>query len=409
MSPPPTSPPFEPKPANCKVSEHSEKGTAEYKIWFIKIGENSGLVKTLYSDGTVTYTVTDGVEVGGTVGASGAKINIGKLERGEKVDFGAGVKFDYGSTWTFKDQVEADAMQGQLEDYLQQEKQLAKGNPGMALWYMIKGYTDPPKPPNQTVGTIEVKVDANAKVGLSLPWDTDPKAESGIPNVELADFGAKFGLSGKWTTINDSLAGTTTYTTAGEVSGQYTGTLGPLASELKGVLGTSMAITRDKDNNITKVALVSTTEGKGTLTAGAGQTKLGGKATDADAESRVAVTTTSLDVSTPQQRALVDGWLQSLHDNPLNYVSPTTLYPDTLTPGNEFQNLMYTNATVSNVVYDKVTDKVGFAAEVKAGVALGIDFSLETSDSRAAAASYLNAPSGNQTRTPVDFPECIAR
>ena len=98
MSPPPTSPPFEPKPAKGKVSEHSEKGTAEYKIWFIKIGENSGLVKTLYSDGTVTYTVTDGVEVGGTGGAPGAKINIGKLERGEKVDFGGGVKFDYGRT-----------------------------------------------------------------------------------------------------------------------------------------------------------------------------------------------------------------------------------------------------------------------------------------------------------------------
>src|SRR5829696_4039759 len=48
-----------------------------------------------------------------------------------------------------------------------------------------------------------------------------------------------------------------------------------------------------------------------------------------------------------------------------------------------FQNLMYTNATVSNVQYSNVSDKQGFAAEVKIGVAFGVDFSLETTDSRA--------------------------
>jgi len=69
---------------------------------------------------------------------------------------------------------------------------------------------------------------------------------------------------------------------------------------------------------------------------------------------------------------------------------------------------MYTNATVSNVQYDNVCDKTGFAAEVKLGVAFGIDLSLETTDSRAVDATYLDVPGSNGTRAPVDFPECEA-
>jgi hypothetical protein len=39
-----------------------------------------------------------------------------------------------------------------------------------------------------------------------------------------------------------------------------------------------------------------------------------------------------------------------------------------------------------------VTDKTGFAAEIKLGVAFGIDLSLETTDSRAGDATYLDVP-----------------
>ena len=300
-------------------------------------------------------------------------------------------------------------MYEQLQDYLAQEEALERGNPGTYLYYMISGFTDPPKPPNQQVSSLEVKLDAEAKVGLSLPFDPDPDAQSGVPNLKLAEVGAKFGLSGKWTLIRDTEAGTTTYTTAGEVSGQYNGTIGPYGGELKGVLGTSMAITRDEDNQITKVALVTTAEGKATGSGSVGQGDLGGKVTDSDSASLVSVTTTSLDVTTPEQRALVDAWLRAQQEDPLGFVSPSTLYPDRLSPDDPFQNLLYTNATVSNVAYDKVTDKTGFAAEVKLGVALGVDFSLETSESGAVDASYLDVPGAAGDRTPVDFPECLSR
>ena len=87
------------------------------KIAFLEFGENAGFVETTYSDGTVTYTATDGASVGVTTGVGG-KLELGELEAGAKVDFGAGFQVDYGSTWVFKDADEAKAMRpaGQVPD-----------------------------------------------------------------------------------------------------------------------------------------------------------------------------------------------------------------------------------------------------------------------------------------------------
>jgi hypothetical protein len=401
---PPTDPSFDPKPTRCKVTEHGEKVNSEIKIAFIKIGENAGFIETTYSDGTVTYTATDGASVGVT-GGFGTKLDIGKLERGAKVDFGAGVTFDYGSTWTFANAEEAAAMRRQLDEYLL-EQEIMKHDPYYAIKFLWSDPKEPPKPPSQSVTTIETTFDAEGKLGLSLPFDTDPNADSGIPNLQLSDFGLKFGTSGKWTQIRDNVTGNTTYTTGGEVFGQTTGNVGPFGGELKGILGSSIAITRDKDNNIVRVTLVTTREGKATSSVNVGQGDLGGRASDSDSASSLTVTTASLDVKTPEQRALVNQWLAAQQADPNGYVSPETFFPDRLVPGDEFQNLMYTNATVSNVQYDNVSDKTGFAAEVKLGVAFGIDLSLETTDSRAVDATYLDVPGTNGTRAPVDFPEC---
>ncbi|SEP70175.1 hypothetical protein [Microlunatus flavus] len=404
----PTQPPFDPKPAKCKVGEHGEKVNSEIKIAFVKLGENAGFVETTYSDGTVTYTATDGASIGLT-GGFGGKLDIGKVERGAKVDFGGDFKVDYGSTWVFKNADEAAKMRKQLDDYLA-EQEIIKHDPMYAIKFLWSDPKEPPKPPQQTVSTIEVAGSVEGKVGLSLPWKQDPGSTSGVPNLALADFGLKFGGSEKWTQITDNVAGTKTYTTTGEGYGQVNGTVGPYAGELKGVLGSSMSVTRDKDNQVTKITLTTTREGKATSTVNFGQKDLGGKGSDADSASHVTVSTASLDVSTPEQRALADAWLAEQASDPDAYVSPETFYPDKLVDSDPFQNLMYTNATVSNVQYDNVSDKQGFAAEVKVGIALGVDFSLETSDSKAVDATYLGAPAeGGTTRAPVDFPECLAK
>ena len=102
QEPPTEQPPFDPKPTKCKITERAEKVNSEIKIAFIKFGENAGFIQATYSDGTVTYTATNGASLGLT-GGVGGKMDIGELERGAKVDFGGGFKVDYGSTWVFKD------------------------------------------------------------------------------------------------------------------------------------------------------------------------------------------------------------------------------------------------------------------------------------------------------------------
>ena len=405
---PPTDPGFDPKPKKCKISERSEQVSSEVKIAFIKIGENAGFIETTYSDGTVTYTATNGASLGVT-GGVGGKLDIGELERGAQVDFGGGFKVDYGSTWVFADADEAAAMREQLDDYLMEQYLLThdRSGGGYALGQLVTGgFTDPPKPPSQSVSTFTVEGDVSGKVGLSLPFDSGD-ADSGVPNLKLAEAGVKFGGSQKWTQITDNETGNTTWTTTGEVFGQAGAAGGPMAGELKGVLGSSMAITRNADGEIIRVALVTTREGKATGTVSSGQPDLGGNVSDSDSVNRVTVTTTSLDVTTDDQRTLVQQWLAA-QESGEGGVSPQTYLPDRLVDGDPFQNLMYTNATVSNVQYAGVTDKSGFAAEVKIGVAFGVDFSLETTDSNAEAATSLGVPGTDGIRPPVDFPECVA-
>ena len=412
QQPPTEQPPFEPKPTKCKISERSEKVNSEVKIAFIKFGENAGFVQVTYSDGTVTYTATNGASLGVT-GGVGGKMDIGELERGAKVDFGGGFKVDYGSTWVFKDQAEADSMKDQLDEYLMQQEMLKHdtyGGYAIGQW-LTGGFVDPPKPPSQNVSSFTVEGDVSGKVGLSLPFDPADKnlpddQKSGVPNLKLAEAGIKFGGSQKWTQINDLETGNTTWTTAGEAFIQGNAALGPLAGELKGVQGSSMAITRNDQGEIIKVALVTTREGKATGSVNSGQADLGGNASQSGSASNLTVTTASLDVKTAAQRDLVNQWLAAQASGE-GAVSPETYRPDRLVDGDPFQNLMYTNATVSNVEYANVTDKAGFALEVKVGVAFGVDFSLETTDSKAEDATYLGIPGSDGVRPPVDFPECV--
>ncbi len=151
QQPPTEQPPFDPKPTKCKISERSEKVNSEVKIAFIKFGENAGFVQATYSDGTVTYTATNGASLGLT-GGVGGKMDIGELERGAKVDFGGGFKVDYGSTWVFKDQAEADSMKDQLDEYLMQQEMLKHdtyGGYAIGQW-LTGGFVDPPSRPART-------------------------------------------------------------------------------------------------------------------------------------------------------------------------------------------------------------------------------------------------------------------
>ncbi|SEP70269.1 hypothetical protein [Microlunatus flavus] len=416
-APAPVAPPFDPKPVKCKVGEHGEKLSVEVTVLVLKLGENAALVQTTYSNGTVSYTATNGGQVGVVVSAPGAEVNAGPGEVGEKVDLGGDLKVDAGSTWNFANQAEADAMRSQLDAY-RRDQTLQTASPAYRLWAALHGGKKPPRPPDQSVVTLDLGGYLDAKAGVKLPWQ---KSGSTVPTppipgvggsaaVQPPQAGLKFGANQKWTMITDSTKQTKTYTTTGEGYGQGNLTVGPLKGELKGLLGSSMSVTRDKDNQVTNVTLVTTTDTKATLSGSSGTSSTPAKGTATAGGNGVHVTTASLDVKDPQQRALVDAWLERQATDPNASVPAATAFPDTLVPGDDFQNLMYTGATVSDVHYANVTDKVGFAAKVKAGVSIGVDLSSETNDSKATSASYLGAPgSGAPTRQPVDFPGCTGQ
>lgn len=410
----PSEPPFEAKPVRCKVGEHGEKLSVEVTVLVLKLGENAALVQTTYSDGTVSSTATNGGQVGVVVSPPGAEVDAGAGEVGEKVDLGGDLKVDAGSTWNFANQAEADAMRQQLDAY-RLDQAVQANSPVYRVWALLHGGVQPPRPPDQSVATLDLGAYLDGKAGVRLPWQ---KSGSTVPTppipgaggstaVTPPQLGLKLALDQKWTMITDSTKQTKTYTTTGEAYGQGSGTVGPVKGEYKRLLGSSLSVTRDKDNQLTNVTLVSTTESKATLSGTSGTASSSGKGTATTGGSGVHVTTASLDVKDPQQRALVDAWLEHQASDPTASVPAATAFPDTLVPGDAFQNLMYAGATVSDVHYANVTDKVGFAAKVKAGVSIGVDLSSETNDSRATGATYLGAPgSGAATRQPVDFPGC---
>lgn len=142
---------------------------------------------------------------------------------------------------------------------------------------------------------------------------------------------------------------------------------------------------------------MTTRDAKATTSVTGGQSDLGGSASQSDGASTLTVTTTTLDITNQAQRDIVDRWLTSNPDHQLA-VSAESYRPDHLVAGDPFQNLMYTNATVSNVEYANVTDKTGFAAEVKLGVAFGVDFSYESTESNASDATYLDVAGADGVR-----------
>ena len=409
-------PPIDPKPKKCKVKEHEESSKEAIKIGFIKLGASQGLVVSYFSDGSVSLTATDGAEISAE-GGFGGGLDLGKLQAGASVSFGGGLNLSYGSTWTVANQSEADDLERTIKAWMGAAGQ---GTAGAAPILPINMVTPPP-PPTETVRSVEISGDASASVGLSLPWEADKKGSgsggssgsgsgdgesgNGSGSADLASVGIAFGGSKKWTQITNTEDGTKTYTTDGQLHGDLSATSVAGSTGVQALLGSSLSITRDAQNQITAIEMTTTKPGK--VTVGGQPDVAGGSAPPSDAGD-LTVATSHLDVTTPEQRAIVDRWVQRVGSDQA-LVGEDTLYPKEFVPGDDFQNLMYTHGIVSNVVYKVDTkNQQDFSAEVKIGVAFGVEFSSSTKDTYATDASYLDAGDGGE-RPAVDFPECIAR
>jgi len=413
------------EPDKCKIHETGDEYSSVIKIGFIEIGENAGFVVTEYSDGTVTMTATNGAEIGAT-GGFGADAAWGELEANASVDFGGGVKFDYGSTWQFEDIDQATEFREQLDDYLMDQWSMTHPvcTPMGACFPRPTTGADPPPVPSTTFGGIALTGDITAELGISTTTGTTP-----LTQAELTTQGVvgQIGGDAQWTVTNDNgntaddpSDDTRTYVTDMQLNGDLTGQIGLATGGTGGMVGMSYSIKKDAEGNIIEVQIVSTSEvtngsggsAEGEVNQGEGENQngAGGGVTGGTTNGDVVVTETTLaiDPSDTTSQQVVQDWMGGNGDFQWpGLINLNMVDPSSADPTDPFAMLLHNDATSSTIAYDHVTDAQGFALNVKFGLAFGADFSMESSETTATEAVYLGAPQPDGTRPPIDFTECV--
>ena len=291
---PPTDPGFDPKPLSARSPSTVRRSTPRSRSRSSSSARTPASSRRTYSDGTVTYTATDGASLGVT-GGFGGKLDIGKLERGAKVDFGAGVKFDYGSTWTFANADEAAAMRKQLDDYLV-EQEILKHDPYYAIKFLWSDPKEPPKPPSQSVTHDRDHLRRRGKARAEPAVRHRPERRLRHAEPQAGRLRAEVRhqpASGPRSTT--TRPGTPPTPPAGEVFGRGHRQRRPdwrASSRASSVPASRSPGTRTTTSS--KVTMVTTREGKATSSVNVGQGDLGGKASDSDSASSVTVTTANL-------------------------------------------------------------------------------------------------------------------
>lgn len=406
------------QPDKCKFNEKGQSYNSKVKIFFIEIGDNAGLVETVYSDGSVELTATDGGSVGAT-GGVGADATFGKLEAGAKVNFGAGLEFDYGSTWSFSGpdgKKKAEEFRTGLEHYLADQAAM-ENSPGYAIYCAFGGCADPPRDPDSQMTNIKLTGDVSGELGISLTNKTGTGENKTGESVPASQVVGKIGLNSQWAVNTDNLTGDTTYTTSLGIDASVGSQLWTATWGTQGAADVTMAITKNKDGKVVGLKFVSTTEGgiSGGSSA-SGDTQNGKKSggdgsilTSTDKTKATVITTDlSIDANDTAAQQTITNWL----GGDTNYswagaIAAGGIDPSYADPKDPFQQLMHDRARVSAVTYDNVKDTTAFGLNVKVGVALGFDFSLEDSESQATAASYLGAPDSSGKREPVAYSDCV--
>lgn len=414
------------EPDKCKVHQTGDKYSGVVKIGFIKIGENAGFVVTEYSDGSVTMMATNGAEIGAT-GGFGADVAWGQMEAAARVDFGGGLKFDYGSTWQFESKEQAEQFREQLDDYLFDQWSLTHPvcSPmgGGCFPRPIKG-VEPPPVPSTTFGGVQLTGEVNGKLGIDATTGTAPLTQA---QMTEQGFVAKLSGSSKWTVTNDNRGtpddpsdDTRTYVTDMSLNGELAGQIMLATGGGGSLLGVSYSVKQDAQGNIIEVKIVSTAEvtsssggsGSGKVTNGSGDDKNsgGGSVTGSTVTGDVVVTETTLSLDPTDQvnQQIVTDWMGGTggHAWP-GLIKLNTINPSAADADDPFSQLLHDKAVSSTIAYDHVTDKLGFALNVKFGLAFGVDFSTQSDETTAVAATYLGPPGADGVRPHLDYTACV--
>ena len=373
----------------------------------INLGQDATFKITRFSDGTIQVTVLNGQETSGTLHAP------------RLVDLGGGLTVAAGSTWKLQDEDEYEAFKAQLTDQIFRER--ARLDPdGGAFGALLADLRRPLRPPDLVI--------TEGATPFSASFTVDK-----VPGLDVTLEGeATF----KQTVTTDQATGATTTTTNREYSGNAGGELsrpdpdapGPLQNSGTalgsaaggGLQGSGTGAVRDVNGQLTKVILTTTERSEQTLGAGgqgeqqkqldpnAGRHSkdlVTGRAVDETTEADIRVTTTAIDITTPEERALAEQFLAAETNDAAGALDDRETYrPDRAVPGDAFQNLVHRKGIVAEQDFREVTRSQGGEAGVDAGPEAGFEAGVERTRTELAGNRYLEPPDADDVRNSAPTP-----
>ena len=241
----------------------------------------------------------------------------------------------------------------------------------------------------------------------------------------------------KQTVTQDQATGATTTTTNREYSGTAGGELsapgaggapGPLQNSGSGLgsaaggglHGSGTGAVRDANGQLTKVILTTTERSEATsglggqgevqkqLDPNAGRHSkdlITGKIVEETTNADVTVTTTAIDISTPEERALAERFLAEETNDAAGALDDQETYrPVRPVPGDDFQNLAHRKGIVTEQDFHEVTDPYGVEAGVDAGPEAGLEAGVETTRTELRGNRYLEPPGADDERRSAPTP-----
>jgi len=356
--------------------------------------------------------MTDGTGLEWSRGLGSKRFETDKLGDGDKikteVKVGAGLTYEYGSTWQFEDMDEFDAMREQLDAYVDEQHELRSGT----YWGLAKGIVlemtgskrEPPKDPR--IGYHKIGIEAALKAGAGVRFTGSGTDAKGDPELIDPKMGVNGSLTAGGTVIvkEDAESGTLSYTYelngkaelgGGMVVGHATG---------QGAVSGAFTTTYDEDGLLAEIAFKSSYAIGATGTVGNDTFKiLNGKMSEN--ESRSVVTTTKLAV-TDANRSLVEDWIGG-HAKQRTLSLPFSAFVPESPSSDPFMQLMYEEAKLSQTTYDNVKDTQGFGMAIKKGWELGFNVSQEDSTATKTQGRFLGAPTQDGTRQLVEDEKCM--
>jgi hypothetical protein len=373
----------------------------------LNLGQDATFKITRFSDGTLQVTVLNGQETSGVLHTPGL------------VDLGGGLTVAAGSTWKLQDEAEYEAFKAQLTDQI--FRQRARLDPdGGAFGALLADELRPLRPPDLVI--------AEGATPFTAAFTVDK-----IPGLNVSGEGeATF----KQTVTTDQATGATTTTTNREYSGSAGGELsrpgpdasGPLQNSGTalgsaaggGLQGSGTGAVRDANGQLTKVILTTTERSEQTLGVGGqgeqqkqldpdagrhSKDPITGKVVDETTEADIRVTTTAIDISTPEERALAEEFLAAETNDAAGALDDRETYrPDRAVPGDAFQNLAHRKGIVTEQDFSEVTDRDGAEAGVDAGPEAGFEVGVETTRTELAGNRYLEPPGPDGVRRSAPTP-----